>query len=320
MTETLFSYNFTHWEAILLALIPGLISFGLFIYILFRLPKTTTSYIFAAFVLACATWQMGDTFIRMSDDAYTAIFWDVVLNIGIISTVAFGIHFALIFIEKFKWADSIFVRTAIYLPAIFFISCILWGVSGHNIVYSSFWGWISTPGNNTLENLQVAYASLFGLITLFLLSINAWRLRKKGGIVRKRAMLIAIGYVIPAAQGIITQAIMPYLFGVDEVPLTSTFIVAFSIAVVIALKKFDLFVFDPRHVVKQIVKTMNDGIMVVDINHHIKFVNYKFLNIVGYEASELTDLCASEVMQEDNIGLLVPKTIEDKKADHTKTT
>ena len=80
---------------------------------------------------------------------------------------------------------------------------------------------------------------------------------------------------------------MPIFFGIPEIPLTTTFATFFSIATIIALKKYKLFDYSPISVSQQILDTMNDGLLISDKKGKIQYANNALCNMLNYKCSEL---------------------------------
>ncbi|NQY66161.1 MAG: PAS domain S-box protein [Flavobacteriales bacterium] len=294
MIELLWELNFDRSIPILLSLIPGLLSLSIFIYALIRLPKSGITATFALFVFSTFIWQLSDTLIRASEQYFVAKLWQDLLFAGVLFIGPFSLHFTLLYTERKKITRSYFLIFILYFPAFFFEVAEGGNLFRHAIVFDSFWGWVSAPTFEFLNTLEASWIASCGLITLLLLGNYAYKM-KDVEVRNKQSLLIFIGYVIPASQGILTQYLLPFFFDASDNPLTTTTTVVFSTCVVIALAKYRLLSYNPLLTSDNLIRTMNEGILVTDHVGVTKYVNERFCKIIGYSQGELIDQKAEDV-------------------------
>jgi hypothetical protein len=68
---TLFNLSFTHWQAVLLSLIPALIILSAIIYFR-RFPSYKINKVYLLYLFSILAWQLNDSFSRMSIHIETA--------------------------------------------------------------------------------------------------------------------------------------------------------------------------------------------------------------------------------------------------------
>lgn len=75
MKVSLFEFDFSRFDAILLTLVPAIINLGIAIYVFsFSIKKRTTTY-FSIFVLLLGIWQIEEGLMRMSINKDGAESW-----------------------------------------------------------------------------------------------------------------------------------------------------------------------------------------------------------------------------------------------------
>jgi len=74
-------------------------------------------------------------------------------------------------------------------------------------------------------------------------------------------------------MGITTQVIFPQVLNIPELPLTTTFIVFFSLASIVSLRKLNLFDYTPFAISEQVFDSLNESILITNKAGIIKYVN-----------------------------------------------
>ncbi|MEX0967595.1 MAG: ATP-binding protein [Bacteroidia bacterium] len=297
MNASLLDLNFDLWQPILLSLIPALLNLGIFLYILFKMPRNQVTYTFAIIVASLFCWQLSISLIRMSDNIETARMWLDLLWLFSVAVAPAGLHFALYFTGRRTSANSPWVVFIIYFPAIFFEVCSRAGFIVRELKPHSEWGYVLAPADSLLGFLELWWISGLGFATFIVLTLYA--MRDSNTFKRRvQALLIAVGFAIPTIQGTITQIILPYLFFTSEIPVTSSFMTIFSVTTVIALSRYEMFNFSPEYAAGQIIETMNDAMCVVDKDNIIYFFNNQFRKMTGYKSNELLERDFGELLHE----------------------
>lgn len=286
MTDILFNLSFQNLQGILLALIPALLNFLIFFYIIFRLPENVLSYSFAVFVLALAIWQTGDVMARMSNTAGTALLWLRILSIGPLLISPAGMHFTLLFTERNKLAGSFIVLLLIYFPAVVFESLICAGFTTVPLIYTPVWGWTNLVVTNLVIILEGLWVAGLAIIIFTLLLIHAVKTRNNA---EKSipALLIAIGFAIPTIQGTVTQVVFPNFLHIPAIPVASTFMSAFSVAVIIALTRNKHFLIPLSIAARVVLKTISDILFIVTPQGRLTFMNHAGAKKIGIDPGKI---------------------------------
>jgi signal transduction histidine kinase len=182
----------------LLPLIACLLNLSLGGTVLLRHPTSRLNRLFAAFVSTLAVWNFGVFMLRRAPDHATALFWEVVIHVGVILMPALYYHFVLAFLDSVgRHRRSL--GLAYGLAAVFFVLNISrspWFIKG--VTWTS-WGW--APVSGLVYQVQLGYFLLFLVWGLGRL-LHAHG-RMDSSFRRNRAMLIVLGGAVSLAGGII---------------------------------------------------------------------------------------------------------------------
>lgn len=271
MKQILTDFNFDHWEAILLSTLPALLNLFIFFYVKIKFESDKISKVFSLFVLSLVVFQLDDSFVRMSATIETAILWNAILTAGGLFLTSLGIHFTLLFTGRKKYAESFIVQFLLYAPAFIFFILTLLNKESFSFSPSAFWGWVYKEDNTSIPAWQGYWIGVQGLLMLFLLTRHAIN-APANSTARRQATIITISLAIPLLQGITTEIILPVMKEGHSIPLASTFMTFFSVAVLIALKKFDLFTTDSLNT-QTILEAMTDVLIILSPDKKIQFIN-----------------------------------------------
>src|SRR5438093_7308204 len=192
--KTLFDLGFAHWPALLLSFLPALITLAAMIYTWLKFPPYKINKIYLLFLLSIFTWQLNDSFGRMSHSEETARGWDRLLSLGWMMQFPTGIHWALLLIGEKKLSESSWFLILIYFLAFFFSILLCGGLYSQSFTYSSFLGWVKSF--NTTHSFQLVpliWVCLSVAATIILLGYFAYQNRKSPD-AKFVSLLIFIGY------------------------------------------------------------------------------------------------------------------------------
>ncbi len=289
MKETLLNLDFTHWQAILLSGLPAFLNLFIFIYVRIKFPDDKISNIFSFYLVALIAFQANDTVTRMSASYETALLWNCILIGGTILMVPLGLHFTLLFTGRKKFLNSLAGQSFLYLPIPVFLIYMLLNKEEMSFIYSPFWGWVSNGGGSEFR-LYIAYwLGMQGTLTLFFLLLYAWQAPPKST-EKKQSFIIGLGYVIPTIYAVVVQVIFSGSETNLGVPLTSTFMTSFSLGILIALKKYDLFSIADSLKTQTILEAMTDILIVLSPDKKIQFINKEGESALGVNNADKDSL------------------------------
>lgn len=300
MEQAFFYLSFERYPAILLALIPALLNVAIFFYVVFKLPLNRITKVFSGFLLALFCWQMVDVATRAAKYEATASLWESFLSLGWMMMAPLGLHFALLYNGRRKFATSVFGFTVLYFPA--FVLSALFMLSQSETVFSfdPFWGWIAQ-----IEKSPLGLAIIFWIITLLLLSFYFFaetvynsNSRK---FYRKQGLIITVGFSIPLIVGVITEVLFPIVFNWQALPLSSSMMIFFSIATVIALDKYKLFSVGEYIETESIVEKVPNIIVTISTDKVVTFINSYAVEIFQVLEHKLGPFLVDELFKDDVI-------------------
>lgn len=278
MTPYLLNLKPDHFFAALLSGIPALLNLGIFIYIRRKLPDYKITRLFSLFLLALVSWQLNDTLTRLSGNSETVKLFNSLLNVGTIFTAPLGLHFALLYINKRKIAESLTGQIFIYLPSALIMIGTLYQHDSFLVYISDFWGWVYKTNSGSVWAYESYWIACVALLTLSLFWYNVFRTRHTDRF--KSALLIAVGFSIPVIQGILTEVIIPAM-GYPAIPITTLCFTIFSVATLIAITHYRIFNINESLKIPTILGTLTDMLIVVSSNGNIRYMNKRGLTALG---------------------------------------
>lgn len=313
MKSEIFNLDFSRIEILLLALIPVVINIGIFVYVTFYIQSTKATDFFSFFVLMLALWQLSEGFMRMSIAIDAVEKWNRISEIFVLLVILFGLLFTIFFTKRDKKINWNIMLLYIIFPVIVFFSCIILQLNDYRIVKSTNWYWIVNPQSTLITSIIYLWVSLGALTMFFLFWLHYFK-KRKVKIEQKQAFLLAVGISIPILIGIIAEVIMPLILKVDGIPVTASLTTIFSVMSLIAIKKYRLSEFSPKHQWDDIVKSMSEGILIVDNNDEIKYANEAFCKLSGYEFFEMEGKNATRLFaSSENNREMIQTRMEDRK-------
>ncbi|MEO5644819.1 MAG: ATP-binding protein [Bacteroidia bacterium] len=317
MNTILSDLSLTHWLAILLSALPALLNLFIFIYVRVKFPSDKISRVFSFYLIALISFQVSDTFLRMSNTLEAATMWSSIFMFGVLFMTPIGLHFTLLFIGKKKIADSFVFQLFLYLPVAVLLILLLVGKTAFQFYPSDFWGWVYKDAASPISILSGYLAGSQGIMMLVLLIVHAVR-SPAGSMKRKQSQLMAAGLSIPLVMAICTEVVLPLINGEKSIPLSSAFMTFFSASILIALKRLGLFSVSSLQT-ETILQAMKDVIIIVSPDRKIQYVNKQgeiilgikdvdkhdqhledFLTLKNEEAGKITDQLIFPVLEGEN--------------------
>ncbi|CAN5899226.1 hypothetical protein BH11BAC7_BH11BAC7_24770 [soil metagenome] len=317
MNTILSGLSLTHWPAILLSALPALLNIFIFIYVRVKFPSDKISKVFSFYLIALISFQLSDTFLRMSTTLETATMWSSIFMFGVLFMTPIGLHFTLLFTGKKKIADSFAFQLFLYLPVAVLLIMLLVGKTAFQFYPSDFWGWVYKDTASPLSILSGYLAGTQGIIMLALLITHTLK-SPAGSMKRKQSLLMAAGLSIPLVMAICTEVVLPLINGEKSIPLSSATMTLFSASILIALKRLGLFSVSSLQT-ETILQAMKDVIIIISPDRKIQYVNKQgeitlgikdveshdqqledFLTLKNEEAGKITDQLIVPVLEGEN--------------------
>jgi len=280
MLEVLFDFHFANWVGVLLAAVPMLINVGMLLYVHRRLPQDQLSIVFKLYLVALIIWQGYDAVIRLSATPETATLWRGYLRGGQFFLVPLGMHFAMLYSERERIANSWWFLAMLYLPPFLQMGAYQARTIDEVLYYSPGWGWLAR--NQELGAVHDAHAialASLALLTFFVFAEHWWRVRRSP-VKGPAALILLVGIGVPTLIGILFEVVFP-LVGVQQWPVTSTVATFFSIAILVGLTRYQLFSVSAPAAAKAVVDTITDTLMIARADGQLLFINNQAVHQFG---------------------------------------
>lgn len=278
----------------LLSLLGLLVNLTLIYLILSRGIQNSANRWFTMFLISLIVWGLSEFFGRIANNPAAADFWGRTGAIGWIFVALFFFSFTLAYIGKETWLDSFTRRLLVFVPGIVFLF-LVWNtnlISDHTL--STYvrvpWGWDQVTGS--FFTFFIIWLEAYFIASLVLL----WRFRQKvfDAAKKKQTTFLIIALLIPLVGGTFTDALIPIINQVTNSRITfpGTAILLTSAQGIIAtyaILKYKLFVINPSTHFANIVKTMNEALVVLNLGNTMEFTNDAVERLFGFKAEELND-------------------------------
>ena len=175
-----------------------------------------------------------------------------------------------------------------YSPAIF-SSCLyfLEPLTAHNFVKVNF-GWaIMSPMDRGFVWTHFFNLYYFSYMIAVIFLLFRWLKNSKMIRERKQAKLILITVFVAIVAGSITDIVLPTL-GIPLIPsLGIVFVMMPMMGIWYSINKYKLMNLNPENFALEVLKIMNEGLIIVDYEGIIQDINYGALKLLGYKKDEL---------------------------------
>lgn len=295
MQKTILNLNFDYLGIFLLFIIPALIDIGIFVYVFFFLSQNKTNKIFSAFVFLLGITQALDGIMRLSTTAETAVEWSKISAAPWVFISPLGLLFSLRYSGWHQKFSNNLLIVILFLPPILLEFLIIAGLNEVTIEKSEIWHWIANPKPSAATIIIYLWNSVTSFVMFILFWLYYIQVRKDK---RKNrfSLLIAAGTAISFMIGITTEVIFPLVFGINDLPVSTISITIFSLSILIAITKYKAFDYSPKHQWKNILDTMNEGVLIVDNKDRIMYANKAFCWQTGFGYDELKGQVARNLL------------------------
>ncbi|MFX1521820.1 MAG: PAS domain S-box protein, partial [Promethearchaeota archaeon] len=278
----------------LLSLLSAIMSSFLGIFVYSKDTKNSMNRLFMLSCLSLSYWAFTEFGLRQAESFDSASFW-IKLNFLWPFTLAFLLHFTLVFTEQTKFLKTKATYALIYAPTSLFSFLAMNIAPGTPI--RTYWGWTYTFFENILVfYISATWAVALGTLALYLLLRYYIRADKRK---KQQTKYILIGFSFPVIMGSLTEGLFP-LLSIRFPELTNSSFVLGSIVIAYAVLKYELFVLTPATATENIIATISDALFLVNPDRKIVSVNQTTLELLGYEEKELIGQSMKSILTEDS--------------------
>ena len=260
-------------------------------------PSNKANRIFLVICIDLSLWALMLVMINAVSDAQTATVFRQVATFFWSTVYCLLLHLFLIWINKAEFLKKIGFLFLFYSPAL--ISIYLYyfyrPAAAADIVKIPYtWAYLNPMGQGFLWDyfLNVYYLtySVIGIVLLYIWGRKSPFRREK-----YQSRIIIATYVSVLAIGSVTDIILPNLEIPLLPPLSILFIIIPISGIWYSIKKYRLMNLNPENVVLDVMKTMSEGLVIIDNNRMIREINTGAEELLGYTKAELENKSAGQI-------------------------
>lgn len=302
----------SHWPVVIFtSLLPALVVFSLFIFSARHFHRGRLNFLFSYFLLLTTGWIASEGAVRISGTMEAARDWQRISEIFVIVMLAVGVLFVVQFGNWNARHKGYVLASLVFAPMIAFFVLLEKKVIDNKLEPSDTWGWLSAPVLSPATVVLMTWIAGCACAMLWIV----WRLyfRRLDINEKKQALLLACGLTIPAVLGIAVEIIVPMFSTKASVPIAAPGMTIFACCAFIAVERYYFLDYSPKHHWQQIMECLNDGILIVDTNERIMYVNSAFCRLSGFSYNELIGCTVSEKLMDDEGRMHLLTVMEQRK-------
>lgn len=257
---------------------------ALIVIILYKNPKAQLNRFCALIAAACAMWSLGYCFTHFTETTSSALFWINISSFGWVIFPVATLYFYLSLTGKQKIIKNKVLMIASTLCVVFFLYA-QWSGNILGTVVMKSYGWTGIWSTSIYTYLLYAY--YLATILFFFPLIYEYGRKVKTNREKIRARILQFTAIIGYSLAAIIDIVLPVL-KITVVPqMADVFISIGSIGIVICITRFGLLDINPTTAAKQILETMTDALILLDLEGKIKQANPATLELLEYQENEL---------------------------------
>lgn len=284
MHQDLFNLDFSRWQILLHSIVPALINFTILAYVSVKFLKTKTNIFFSVFVFILGCWQLTEGLMRLSISEDTASSWTRISELFSILLIPSSIFFVLFFIKceeviMYKLASFLFL-----IPAAILCVLVLGHYDSYTLVHSDTLFWITNPTLNPFMIILSVWMSVGASLLAILLWVYYVK-NKNSTLKHRQSLLLLCGITVPLLGTVLGELLLPLFINYNVIPIAVPLMTTFSITILIAMQKYKILDFSPKHHWEQIIA--KEGLVIVNNQNKITYSNNVFCLLAGYTSLEL---------------------------------
>lgn len=253
--------------------------------------KNRLNRIFYLLCLLLAIWSLMLALMNAVTDAGTATSFRRTATLFWSPIYCLLLHFSLVLVRKDRFLSNPLLFLLFYSPAVICIYLYYFHapVTEKDMVWISYgWAYLASSDKGFLwNNFLNLYYIPYSLASIYLL--YSWG--RKTALRRERALsgIITTTFLVALVLGSITDAIMPMLGFPLLPPLSNVFNLIAIFGFWYSRNKYRLMKLGPENVALDVMKTMREGLIIVNQDRIIKNINDGALKMLGYTEDEIKE-------------------------------
>ncbi|PRR84479.1 diguanylate cyclase domain-containing protein [Clostridium vincentii] len=261
--------------------------------------KNKLNRIFFIMCIALAFWAFMFALRNCSIDATTARFFHIYSSFSWTTFPCVLLNFIIVLTGKEGFLKRSFARLIFYFPAIFSIYLYFFQPLTSQSFVKINLGWVVLAEKDrgfVWTNFFNVYYFSYMLAVIFFL-FKWW---KNSEIIRERkqAKLIIITMIIAIISGGVSDIILPRI-GIPPIPSIGIILAIIPIiGIWYSIKKYKLMDLNPENFALEVLKIINEGLIIANHEGIIKDINNGALKLLGYEKNQLKGKLVSVLFSE----------------------
>jgi len=285
-------------------MLSAFITFGLGVYVYARNPASPVNRLFVIVMLSATYWAIGEFLIWQSAEYGNVWLWLKFSSFWPF-VIAFTAHFVLLFCGHplSTYRRPYLVAFVLYLPAAIISLIGLFSEEIYTIGYVVGVGYTYIPAGGSLSYVAESTYSLVLMLWIVYVTVTSWRAATVEK-VRRQNFLVSAGLLTIIACGILSGIILP-AYGIYIPNLVFIGIVVFTVIITYAVLTCGLFTLSPETALPDLLRTMPDGMVLLDPRGRIIAANPAAAVIFHREEEDLRGMEAASLLPEDDCNTLL---------------
>ncbi|AFM39888.1 PAS domain S-box [Desulfosporosinus acidiphilus SJ4] len=272
----------------------------------FKDRKNIINKIFLAISLNLAFWAFCYALMTSSSTKEAAYFFNRLSSLSWSTLFSMVLYLFIYLTKREAYLKKPWNHLPLVVPSLIAIYLyFLHTTSANEIVRASYgWTFLIPKRNGVLWDYYYGiYSVVFALVSIWL--ILDWGKKSKLVREKKQSKLVAYSLLASLILGSITNIILPLLKKTYLPQLAVVSILFVCLVIRYSMIKLKLMSFTSERVVLDVLKIMNEGLIITDPEGKITSINKGALQLLGYEESNLRGKLAEQFFQSD---LMLSKT------------
>lgn len=268
------------------------------IYVIYLDRKAVLNRVFFALCSSFGVWTLASIIANSANSKHYCKIWGSIASIGYCTFASIALHFFLLYTKKNNILKKWWLYIIIYLPCVIFFYQSMKG----NLFVKDYalgeYGWYVLMHTDSIYFwLFIMQILIYGLISILLCYF--WWKSAPTKRDQKQAKIIFITAVISFFLCFFFEFI-PKVTGMPIPDITTIGFVVWISGIVHGIEKYNLMLLTPSLAVENILQTISDSVILVDLNGAIITANQETIRLLRYDISELIGKPLSILFYKDN--------------------
>lgn len=288
-----------HSFSLFITIIPFFVFVYLGFYAYFLDRKSGVNRVFLLLCFSISSWSFAYTFMHMADSVNELWFWNSVGAAGWCGFAPLFLHFILLLSNKIPAAVKKWFFVVLYAPAVaFFLKEVTGNLTVKYFILQEF-GWREEHPVDSLWFWSYVGFSLACVLTGIIVLLY-WRFLSTVPREKKQAGIIIISTLISTVLVVVLDVIIPVAGEVQWFPLAPVIVLLWAVGVWYSIVRYRLLAVTPAVLTDEIISSMADIMILVDVKGEIVTANRQFLFFTGVDNDSIIGLPVWEYIERND--------------------